>query len=166
MLLESIPLGQLYAVLAYRNVSHDDLARERLLVGPMKGIRFAGRVELSRWAELLDYVAGLLRPRSAPIVLPDDLTDHARRVAGAIELLIGLRDPDHWQLDVPFTFTRRFAAARAGLTVTEAKRALAELRDRKVIVLAGRARMANQFRLGRADDVGVGRACSYDPDLW
>jgi hypothetical protein len=111
-------------------------------------------VELARWLELLDFEAGLLEPRPVALLMPADLSPRARAVADGIRLLLGLRDESIWYTST-FTFGRRFCCARCGLSGEDARRAIEELRNRKVIVAMKKAHGgALEYRLGEPAEVG------------
>jgi len=126
--------------------------------GPWRKVRRPGSTEVNRWAELLDYECGLLEPRPVGIVLPRDLSSSAMVVAEQIRLLIGLRSEERWTENrSDFTFARRMVRARCHLSDDVAKAAMAELRERKVIVCVGKTGPANVYRLGsRAEVFGDG----------
>lgn len=86
-------------------------------------------LERIRWRELLDYEAGISDRGPAPIPLPPDCSEPARRVGEAWRLLVGLRDPEVWPIDEPFVFARRFVMARASVSFHQARRAVEELED-------------------------------------
>ncbi|MGO9972460.1 MAG: hypothetical protein ACLP01_06555 [Solirubrobacteraceae bacterium] len=90
------------------------------------------RGEMARWRELLDLEAGLIGAKPVPIIAPASLSVHARNVADDIAMLLGVRDA-RWRR-LPFIYPARFCAARAGLTVGEAREALNELLGAGVIV--------------------------------
>jgi hypothetical protein len=90
-------------------------------------------VEAARWRELLDCEAGILEPRSVDLPIPDRCPKSARILAAHVQLLVGLRNGDHFPLNEPFVFAHDFARAYTGLSseqVREHKRWLE--RNRKI----------------------------------
>ena len=132
---KSFSLAQVRAIIAYQDVPYGD-NRDENLAPAWQRIRPPGRVEVSRWAELLDFEAGLLIPREVDLQLPLDLSPTARHVAAAIRLLLGLRS-ERWTDRDKFTFSRRMCRARCGLSDGRARAALTELRERGVLSRSG-----------------------------
>ena len=145
----SFSLGEVRAIIAYEFDPYDD-DRDVPTSDAWRSIRPPGRIEMLRWADLLDYEAGLRRVRPTPIVVPSDLTPAARKVAEGVRLLLGLR-PEEW--DGTFTFSRRFCRAWCGLSDAAARSGVTDLRHRGVIIPVGRAGRAITYRLGRGNEV-------------
>lgn len=148
----SFSLAEVRAIRAYATVPYGD-KRDEQLAGAWRSIRLPGRTEVSRWAERLDWEAGLLEERPVPIVIPDDLSPAAQKALEGVRLLLALRSQTAW-IDETFTFARRFCRAWCGLTDSEARAGVEELRARRVLVRTGAARRgAITYRLGRRDEV-------------
>jgi hypothetical protein len=141
-------LAEVRAILGWASARRDDRADAR------RDIRRPGKVELSRWAELLDFEAGLAEPREEiPVTFPPDLSPSARAAASALSLFLRLRDSTIWG-EQDFTFSRTFCRARTGLSEGQAKQAIQELVARRVIVRTGIAKgRAYQYRCGHRDEV-------------
>jgi hypothetical protein len=137
-------VAQLRAILAYRDVP--PAAGNKKRQHSNRGPELPGRIEVSRWAELLDYEAGLREPVSVPVIIPAGITAAARLVAEDIRLLLGLRESEKWGTE-PFVYSRRFAQARTGLTEGVVRGAIQELLRRGVIV-RHRGRRQNDRREG------------------
>lgn len=105
-----------------------------------------GSTVVARWAELLDYEAGLLVPRPVEHELPSAPSDAGLAVAHGVLLLLALRD-ERWD-GQGFTFTRRFAAAWCGISEDTARRGLHELRAAGFLILDGKQGLAHRWRLG------------------
>lgn len=151
----SFSLAEIRAILAYATVPYGD-DRDGQVVGAWCSVRPPGDTEVSRWAERLDFEAGLLTERAVPIVIPEGLSPAAHSVAGGVRLLLALRDTTVWK-DETFTFARRFCRAWCGLADSEARAGVEELRSRRVLVRTGVAkRRAITYRLGREHEVDHG----------
>lgn len=93
-------------------------------------LRRLSQTEANRWHERLDYEAGLLKPVSVPVEVPEDLSDAAERLARGQVLYLGLRGAGRGGLPptAPYTFAREFAMAWCGLTNDQVKHGTKELR--------------------------------------
>lgn len=104
-----------------------------------------GQTEVARWAELLDYEAGLVTPEKVEHELPHGLSDAATAVARGALLLLALRD-DRWA-GQGFVMSRRFTVAWCGISEYAAQRGLRELRDAGWLVLDGTQKRAHRYQL-------------------
>ncbi|UJA21493.1 hypothetical protein HJD18_15575 [Thermoleophilia bacterium SCSIO 60948] len=147
----SFSLAAVRAALAYDSAAapheraSDHSAFERLWL--------PGGVEISRWAEFLDWEIGLLEPSDGAFLhVPGDLSLTARRVAESIELLLRLRSTERWRDRDQFTFARRFCRAVTGLAEDRARAGVDELRTIGVIVAVDRQGKAIVYRPGPRTD--------------
>lgn len=143
-------LAEVRAIKGYENVPYGD-ARDKPRDPAWERIRPPGKVEVSRWAELLDYEAGLLQPEDVDLWVPPDLSPTATVVASDIRLLLALRS-EKWKDRSKFTYSRRMCRARCRLSDSRARAAFFELRERGVIVSTGKAGRALVYRLGKASE--------------
>lgn len=150
----SFSLGSVRAIFAYADVPYYEREAETGIAPEWRRIRPPKGVEESRWAELLDYEAGLLVPRKVPLLLPSDLSPAAMCAGEQIRLLLGLRSQDRWIENIDeFTFARRMCRARCGFSDDVARRAMEELRARRLIVECGMSGRCLVYRVGDLRDI-------------
>ncbi|MGI8624684.1 MAG: hypothetical protein ACR2NB_14670 [Solirubrobacteraceae bacterium] len=89
------------------------------------------------WAERLDFEAGLLARRPAPLEVPASASWQAQSVAEGMSLLLGLRS-DRFPFAMPFLFARKFSMAWCGISDLAARRGGEELEDSGVVHRVGR----------------------------
>lgn len=138
-------VAQMAAILAYGEPRSDRRAGEKYAPP-----RVPGDVEVSRWAEWLDFRAGIRKPRWVPVAVGPGLTRNARTLAEDIRLLLGLRDAQEWDNHRPFTYAHSFASARTGLPRSTVKEAMHELIRRGVIFRKGdrKPMQPQEYKLG------------------
>jgi hypothetical protein len=136
------------------------LAEVRACVG-YGTVKRISKLEAARWRERLDHEAGLLEPKPVTLSLPDAMSDGTRRVGQGLRLFLGLRDR-RWG-DQPFTWARGFVMAWCGVTDQQARDAVYELREAKVLRPVGEppargTRQPIMYRAGLDSSAALERA--------
>lgn len=158
-------LPELLAVQAYAGIPFGDKRDERCQQPGWEDVHLPGfKVEVLRWSERLDHLAGLRTPRVVRIFAPPCLSASAECLAEATRLLLGLRHETKWK-DDEFTLTLRFSRAVTGFSDYKAKFARIELVNRWVIVPTGKAGQANTYRLGTEEEV-LARMTPSEQEDW
>jgi hypothetical protein len=103
------------------------------------------KVASSRWAERLDFEAGLRVPRAVAVVPPEGCSDGTRKVAIGMALFLGLRDDR--MAGEAFPFARAFVIAYCGVTNDEARWAMRTLERASVIRRDGKSRNSVLWRV-------------------
>jgi hypothetical protein len=98
-----------------------------------------------RWAERLDFEAGVQKPRPVAVEPPEGCSEATRKVASGLALFLGLRD-ERW-VGEPFAFARNFIVAYCGVTTDEARWAMGVLEREKVIRRDGTSHGSILWRL-------------------
>jgi hypothetical protein len=111
--------------------------------------RAISRTQSARWRERLEYEAGLLARGPIPAGLPASAPAALRKVADGWALLVGLRDPPKWRNE-PFVFARPFVMAWCGVTDEQARRAVRQLEDLRILRRVGSQKGAILWRPGTA----------------
>jgi hypothetical protein len=116
--------------------------------------RHLSNVEAARWRELLDFEANLRLPVPLDLELPEPCPEAARIVAGAMRLLVGLRDRRFPRTE-PFPFAYEFAQAYCDLSGDRVRSGKDWLERAEVIYRVGATHRSILWKLAAQDAVGA-----------